>query len=33
VQGNIAYNAEVAEYDAALAKATAEKNSLSPQKK
>ena len=33
VQGNIAYNAEVAEYNAALAKATAEKNSLSPQKK
>ena len=33
VQGNIAYNAEVAEYNAALAKATAEKNSLWPQKK
>ena len=27
-QGNIAYNAEVAEYNAALAKATAEKNAL-----
>jgi hypothetical protein len=33
VQGNIAYNAEVAEYNAALAKATGEKNSLRPQKK
>src|SRR5207244_13452982 len=33
VQGNIAYNAEVAEYNAALTKATAEKNALSPQKK
>jgi len=33
VQGNIAYNAEVAEYNTALAKATAEKNSLWPQKK
>jgi len=31
-QGNIAYNAEVAEYNAALAKATAEKNALWPQK-
>ena len=28
VQGNIAYNAEVAEYNAALTKATAEKNAL-----
>lgn len=28
VQGNIAYNAEVAEYNAALAKATAEKNAV-----
>lgn len=28
VQGNIAYNAEVADYNAALAKATAEKNAL-----
>ena len=28
VQGNAAYNAEVTEYNAALAKATAEKNSL-----
>lgn len=33
VQGNLAYNAEVAEYNAALAKATAEKNALWPQKK
>lgn len=33
VHGNIAYNAEVAEYNAALAKATGEKNSLWPQKK
>ena len=33
VQGNIAYNAEVAEYNAALAKATAEKDALWPQKK
>jgi hypothetical protein len=32
-QGNIAYNAEVAEYNAALAKATAEKNALWPPKK
>ena len=31
VQGNIAYNAEVAEYNAALAKATAEKNAIWPQ--
>ena len=31
-QGNIAYNAELAEYNAALAKATAEKNALWPQK-
>jgi hypothetical protein len=28
VQGNLAYNAEVAEYNAALTKATAEKNAL-----
>jgi hypothetical protein len=28
VQGNIAYNAEVAQYNAALAKATAEKNTI-----
>ena len=28
VQGNIAYNAEVTEYNAALAKATADKNAL-----
>ena len=27
-QGNIAYNAEVVEYNSALAKATAEKNTL-----
>jgi hypothetical protein len=33
VQGNLAYNAEVAEYNAALTKATAEKNALWPQKK
>lgn len=33
VQGNIAYNAEVAEYNAALAKATAEKNAVWSQKK
>ena len=33
VQGNIAYNAEVAEYNAALAKATAEKNAVWGQKK
>jgi hypothetical protein len=33
VQGNLAYNAEVAEYNAALIKATAEKNALWPQKK
>ena len=33
VQGNLAYNAEVAEYNAALAKATAEENALWPQKK
>ena len=32
VQGNLAYNAEVAEYNAALTKATAEKNALWPQK-
>ena len=32
-QGNIAYNAEVAEYNAALVKATAEKNALWPEKK
>ena len=32
-QGNIAYNAEVAEYNAALANATAEKNAISQQKK
>jgi len=32
-QGNIAYNAEVAEYNAALAKATAEKNAIWQQKK
>ena len=31
VQGNIAYNAEVAQYNAALAKATAERNSIWPQ--
>jgi hypothetical protein len=30
-QGNLAYNAEVAEYNAALAKATAERSGLSPQ--
>jgi uncharacterized protein YccT (UPF0319 family) len=33
VQGNIAYNAEVAEYNAALTKATAEKSAIWPQKK
>jgi hypothetical protein len=33
VQGNIAYNTEVAEYNAALAKATAEKNALWLQKR
>jgi hypothetical protein len=33
VQGNIAYNAEVADYNAALTKATAEKNALWGQKK
>jgi hypothetical protein len=33
VQGNIAYNAEVAEYNAALAKATAEKDALLGQKR
>jgi hypothetical protein len=33
VQGNIAYNAEVAQYNAALAKATAEKNALLGAKK
>jgi hypothetical protein len=33
VQGNLAYNAEVAEYNAALTKAAAEKNVLWPQKK
>ena len=33
VQGNLAYNAEVAEYNAALAKATAEKDALWPPKK
>jgi hypothetical protein len=33
VQGNLAYNAEVAEYNAAVTKATAEKNALWPQKK
>jgi hypothetical protein len=33
VQGNLAYNAEVAEYNDALAKATAEKNALWPQKR
>jgi len=32
-QGNLAYNAEVAEYNAALTKATAEKNVLWPQKR
>src|SRR5438270_4152996 len=32
VQGNLSYNAEVAEYNAALTKATAEKNALWPQK-
>ena len=32
-QGNIAYNAEVAEYNAALTKATAEKDALWPPKK
>jgi hypothetical protein len=31
VQGNIAYNAEVAEYNAALAKATAEQKAIWPQ--
>jgi len=31
VQGNIAYNAEVAEYNAALAKATVERNAIWPQ--
>jgi hypothetical protein len=31
VQGNIAYNAEVAEYNAALTKATAERNAIWPQ--
>ena len=31
--GNLAYNAEVAEYNAALTKATAEKNALWPPKK
>jgi hypothetical protein len=33
VQGNIAYDAELADYNAALAKATAEKNALWPQKR
>ena len=33
VQGNIAYNTEVAEYNAALTKATAEKNAIWPQKR
>jgi len=33
VQGNIAYNAEVADYNAALKKATDERNSLTEQKK
>ena len=33
VQGNIAYNAEVADYNAALKKATDERNSLGEQKK
>jgi hypothetical protein len=33
VQGNLAYNAEVAEYNDALTKATAEKNALWPQKR
>jgi hypothetical protein len=33
VQGNLAYNAEVAEYNDALAKATTEKNALWPQKR
>jgi len=33
VQGNLAYNAEVAEYNAALTKATAEKNALWGEKK
>ena len=33
VEGNRAYNAEIAEYNAALAKATAERNSLWVQKK
>ena len=33
VQGNIAYNAEVAEYNAALTKATAERDALWGQKK
>jgi hypothetical protein len=33
VQGTLAYNAEVVEYNAALAKATAEKNALWQQKK
>ena len=32
-QGNVAYNAEVAEYNAALVNATAEKNAISQQKK
>ncbi len=32
-QGNIAYNTEVAEYNAAVTKATAEKNAFWPQKK
>jgi len=33
VQGNLAYNAEVAEYNDALTKATTEKNALWPPKK
>ena len=33
VQGNLAYNAEVVEYNVAVTKATAEKNALWPQKK
>jgi len=33
VQGNLAYNAEVAEYNAALTKATTEGSAISPRKK
>ena len=33
VQGNLAYDAEVVEYNTAVTKATAEKNALWPQKK